>query len=228
MHQTPKDVFLSHASSDKENFVRPFARELREREISYWLDEGEVKWGDRLGEKLNEGMSQARYVVVFLSSDFLGNRWPEAELSAALGRENSDGMQVVLPILIADEEAIFARYPLLRGKYCLRWDLGVSSLVAHLERLLHSLGDFKLPSAKASESVREVPSHIFPLNGPQIVDLSCTLFGVILAVVHLLMSQSDGFHKTICVLGTLLLMAFCIFKSFGAASGRKEDQLSGR
>ena len=67
-----RDVFLSHASEDKEQFVHPLAKELEHRGITYGLDEAEIKWGDRITEKINDGLASARYVVVVLSKSFLG------------------------------------------------------------------------------------------------------------------------------------------------------------
>ena len=36
-----RDVFLSHVSVDKKQFIKPFVNALEEREISYWLDEND-------------------------------------------------------------------------------------------------------------------------------------------------------------------------------------------
>lgn len=85
-----KDVFLCHASEDKDLFVRPFAVELARPGISYWLDEAEVKWGGKITQSINQGLRGSR-VIVFLGSNFLGKNWPESELGAATSKENSDG-----------------------------------------------------------------------------------------------------------------------------------------
>ena len=37
------DVFISHASEDKEAFVRPLAERLRDAHIEVWYDEFRVK-----------------------------------------------------------------------------------------------------------------------------------------------------------------------------------------
>ena len=49
------DAFISHASEDKEDFVRPFAILLRERGLNIWYDEFELKIGDKLRRKIDEG-----------------------------------------------------------------------------------------------------------------------------------------------------------------------------
>ena len=131
-----RDVFLSHASVDKESYVRPFAEELSAKGISYWLDEAEIRWGDRITKKINEGLCSSRYVVVFLSQSFLGRNWPEIELESALNKENSLGQTIVLPLIIGEPAPILQRYPLLSGKLYLEWRESPAVIVTHLQHLL--------------------------------------------------------------------------------------------
>jgi histidyl-tRNA synthetase len=44
------DVFVSHASEDKDAIARPLAKELRSRGLRVWYDEFELKIGDSLSE----------------------------------------------------------------------------------------------------------------------------------------------------------------------------------
>jgi outer membrane protein assembly factor BamB len=97
--EAAKDVFLAHASEDKEAVVRPFYKECRLASISAWLDEAEIRWGDSLLEKIEEGLGKARFVVLFISKSFLEKPWPQKELDAALSL-NIDGKTVVLPLLL--------------------------------------------------------------------------------------------------------------------------------
>ena len=46
------DAFISHASEDKEKFVRPLAHKLTLMNIEVWYDEFTLKVGDSLSEKL--------------------------------------------------------------------------------------------------------------------------------------------------------------------------------
>src|SRR4051812_45767078 len=136
MSPTRRDVFLSHASEDKDEFVRPFAAELGRRGITYWLDEAEIAWGDRITQKIQNGLATSQYVIVFLSRNFLGKNWPESELGAAIGRENADGRTVVLPLILSDREPVLEQYPLLRDKSTLRWSGTIPTIVDALERVL--------------------------------------------------------------------------------------------
>lgn len=116
--------------------MRPFAAALASHGITYWLDEAEITWGDRITEKINEGLAKARYVVVFLTETFLRRHWPQTELGSALNLEASTGGVVVLPVMIAPTDAVLAQYPLLRDKHYLRWEDGVDSLVRTLRQKL--------------------------------------------------------------------------------------------
>src|SRR5207302_11279236 len=42
------DVFISHATEDKDDVVRPLAHALREHDVSVWYDEFELKVGESL------------------------------------------------------------------------------------------------------------------------------------------------------------------------------------
>jgi hypothetical protein len=131
-----KDVFLCHASSDKDTYVRPLSRELTARGVSFWLDEAEIVLGASITQKFNQGVGTSRYVLVFLSEAFLERNWPQAELSSALYREFSSGLVVVLPLMIADPEVVFQKYPLLRDKNYQEWSPGPAHIAERLRGLL--------------------------------------------------------------------------------------------
>lgn len=59
------DVFISHVSEDKDKIVRPLATALKERNISVWYDEFEMKIGDSLRRKIDKGSQIAGLVLSF-------------------------------------------------------------------------------------------------------------------------------------------------------------------
>jgi TIR domain-containing protein len=134
-----RDAFICHAGEDKQRVVRPLVETLTKGGITAWFDEAEVRWGDSLTAKVNEGLRISRFVVVVLSPAFIGKDWPERELNAALNIETSTGQVKVLPMLVgtASERAtILGRYPLLNDKAYLVWDgTGASALDAIRGRL---------------------------------------------------------------------------------------------
>jgi hypothetical protein len=91
------DVFISHASEDKEAVVRPLANALREGGLRVWYDEFELRIGDSLRRKIDLGLAKSRFGVVVLSRAFFGKGWPNYELDGMVTRAVS-GEQVLLPV----------------------------------------------------------------------------------------------------------------------------------
>ena len=91
------DVFISHASEDKDEVVRPLATVLRSEGLSVWFDEFELRIGDSLRRKIDTGLASSRFGVVILSRAFFGRGWPEYELDGLVTRAVS-GEQILLPI----------------------------------------------------------------------------------------------------------------------------------
>lgn len=91
------DVFISHASEDKDEVVRPLATVLQEAGLTVWYDEFELRIGDSLRRKIDRGLAKSRFGVVVLSKDFFGRGWPEYELDGLVTRAVS-GDQILLPI----------------------------------------------------------------------------------------------------------------------------------
>ena len=91
------DVFISHASEDKDEVVRPLANAIRESGMSVWYDEFELRIGDSLRRKIDMGLANSRFEVVVLSQSFFGRGWPKYELDGLVTRAVS-GEQILLPI----------------------------------------------------------------------------------------------------------------------------------
>ncbi len=91
------DVFISHASEDKENVVRPLANALKERGVAVWYDEFELKMGDSLRRKIDQGLSKSRFGIIVISKSFIKKGWTNYELDGLMTKAVS-GQQILLPI----------------------------------------------------------------------------------------------------------------------------------
>lgn len=91
------DVFISHASEDKEEVARPLAVALQAHGLEVWFDEFTLKFGDSLRRKIDEGLANSRVGLVVLSPTFLKKDWTNHELDGIVTRAVS-GEQVLLPI----------------------------------------------------------------------------------------------------------------------------------
>ncbi|MHB1536215.1 MAG: DUF1883 domain-containing protein [Acidimicrobiales bacterium] len=91
------DVFISHATEDKDAIVRPLATALQNLGLSVWFDEFELHIGDSLRRKIDAGISNSRFGIVVLSQAFFAKSWPQYELDGLVTMEVS-GKQVLLPL----------------------------------------------------------------------------------------------------------------------------------
>lgn len=91
------DVFISHASEDKDEVVRPLVYALQAEGLSVWYDEFEMRIGDSLRRKIDKGLANSRFGIVVLSKDFIKKGWTNYELDGIITKVVT-GEQVVLPI----------------------------------------------------------------------------------------------------------------------------------
>ncbi|MCB1805322.1 MAG: toll/interleukin-1 receptor domain-containing protein, partial [Candidatus Competibacteraceae bacterium] len=134
-----RDVFLCHASEDKAAVVRPLARAFAANTISCWLDEAEIKWGDSISDKVNQGLRDAHFAILVLSPATLQKHWQQREINAVLNLEAGSGEVRALPLLVGtnDEvQTIIAHYPLLNDKLYQRWQGDPAPIVEAMQQRL--------------------------------------------------------------------------------------------
>jgi hypothetical protein len=91
------DVFISHASPDKDAFARPLAQALHNLGLKVWYDEFSLELGDSISEQIDRGIASSRFGIVVLSPAFLDRKWPRHELRALANRNVEEDLRI-LPI----------------------------------------------------------------------------------------------------------------------------------
>lgn len=100
-------IFISYARSDAD--VAGEIREaLEQAGLRPWLDSVEIAPGDSFVTKINQGLSEASYVLVLLSARSIRSEWVTREWTAALV-----GRPVLVPVLLDDVEVPALLRPLL-------------------------------------------------------------------------------------------------------------------
>lgn len=113
------DAFISHATEDKDDLVRPLAGMLKEYGFRIWYDEFELEIGDSLRESIDQGLVNSRYGIVILSEKFLDKNWTKYELNSLVAKE-IEGEKVILPIWHnVTKEQILKYSPMLADKLAL-------------------------------------------------------------------------------------------------------------
>jgi hypothetical protein len=118
--------------------VEPLVSSLKKADITIWYDRAEIKWGDSITAKVNEGLSISRFVIVVLSEAFLNKNFPKRELFAVLNQEIYSNQTKVLPLFSDNKQKqkILENFPLLNDKLYLTWDnntdIIIEAILPHL------------------------------------------------------------------------------------------------
>ena len=109
------DVFISHASEDKADFVNPLVEKLQDAGISVWYDALELQWGKSLREQIDNGIKRSKFAMLVLSQNFFKKQWPKRELDGILAKETITG-NAPLPIWYnLTQEEVYEFSPTLSG-----------------------------------------------------------------------------------------------------------------
>lgn len=129
------DAFISHASEDKDEFVRPLANALQQAGHNIWYDEFSLTIGDSLRKSIDKGLANSRFGIVVLSPDFFAKQWTEYELNGLVAREIMGG-KVILPIWHkVSKDQVLRFSPTLADK------LALNTAMFTIEELASKLGE---------------------------------------------------------------------------------------
>jgi hypothetical protein len=114
------DVFLSHASEDKDEIARPLADELKALGVKVWFDELNIRVGQSIRREIEEGIREAPFGLVIISKHFMAKQWTQVELDALWGKKLAAADDSLLPVwhkVTYDEVQV--GLPLLAGLHAL-------------------------------------------------------------------------------------------------------------
>ena len=95
------DVFLSHSSKDKP-LVLAMAEKLRQAGLRVWFDDWEIKFGDSIPRKINEGLAQSRRVALCMSAHAFDAEWVGMEIQTILFNDPQNKKGRFIPIRLDD------------------------------------------------------------------------------------------------------------------------------
>lgn len=117
------DMFISHASEDKDDFVKPLANTLEERGSKIWYDDFQLSIGDSIPEEIDKGLSKSDYGVVVLSDAFFQKDWPQEELHSLIHKNVDSKRNIILPVWYdIGSEQVANNSPLLASRMAIRAD----------------------------------------------------------------------------------------------------------
>lgn len=125
------NVFISHRGCDAAD-AEKLADELRQAGHNVWLDLWQIRLGDSITGRMNEGLEGATDVVVCYSSAGVSTPWMSREWLSALARQLQGCSIRLIPVVLTggSPPAILAdiKYVDLAAD----WDSGIAELLGVL------------------------------------------------------------------------------------------------
>ena len=100
----PAKVFITHSHHDLE-FARRLRNDLAAHSLETWFDNESLKAGERLAERINQGLAWCDTYIPIITRASLASPWCSEEISAALALCNrpARGKQLrIIPVLAED------------------------------------------------------------------------------------------------------------------------------
>jgi len=129
------DAFVSYASEDKDDLVRPLVEALNKKGYSVWYAEFKLRIGDSLRRSIDKGLAHSKFGIVVLSPSFFAKNWTQYELDGLVAKEMTGG-KVILPIWHkVSKDEVMAYSPALADKFAL------NTAMYSIEELAKELGE---------------------------------------------------------------------------------------
>jgi hypothetical protein len=151
--KTMWDIFICHASEDKDAIARPLADALTRAGLKVWYDEFTLTLGDNLRRAIDRGLAGSKYGAVILSPDFFAKEWPQRELDGLTAREIDGEEKVILPIWHkVTREDIMRFSPTLADRLGISTDKGLDTVVREILRVVR-------PEVAYESTPGQMPRH---------------------------------------------------------------------
>ena len=92
-------TFISHSSKDKP-FVRKLKEDLNFNDIETWVDEDELKPGDKLYDTLILGLQSSSHFLIVLSNNIINSHWVDTEINEAISSLDKKIIKKIIPVVL--------------------------------------------------------------------------------------------------------------------------------
>lgn len=127
------DVFVSYAKEDSD-FAKNLVKALKAKNISVWYDGGELRLGDSILRRIEDGLEHSDFFLLLLSPEYFRKPWTQFERGVALGR---GGKGRILPVLLKH----FERKELVRIAPSIADTMGIEADKYSLEEVATMISD---------------------------------------------------------------------------------------
>jgi hypothetical protein len=122
-------AFICHRGTDVDK-ARLLASDLLSRGHKIWLDTWQIKIGDSVIRKMNEGLTHLKYLVLCYSDAGLTSGWMNAEWMSTLHRQLSGVDVKILPVRLTGGSPPAILADIKYADLVTDWPSGVDALSA--------------------------------------------------------------------------------------------------
>ncbi|QDV42484.1 translocation protein TolB [Stieleria neptunia] len=97
------DAFLSHSSNNKVA-VRDLANRLKSDGVRVWFDEWEIRPGDSIPAKIENGLEHSRVLVLCMSAEAFGSDWAQLESHTYRFKDPLNQSRRFIPVRLDDAD----------------------------------------------------------------------------------------------------------------------------
>lgn len=120
---------------------------LTERGLRVWVDESQIRLGDSLRQKIDQGLAGSNFGAVVLSPTFFSKPWTQAELGALFSRQVAES-RMLLPIWHeVSVDDVRRSSPLLADIRAIKTDQGIVKVAQELFNAVMRAGPRYRPGA---------------------------------------------------------------------------------
>jgi len=113
------DLFICHASADKDNIVRPFWKYLQAFGINTFFDEASIEYGESINQKVMHGLAKSQGSILMLTSTFYTRDFTKYEMGGIFYKKYNQGGYIYI-IYWDDKDLaeVSKRFPFVRDLKC--------------------------------------------------------------------------------------------------------------
>ncbi|QJD95480.1 toll/interleukin-1 receptor domain-containing protein [Mucilaginibacter robiniae] len=116
MENQPKRIFLSHKSADKP-LVRAYRDILKTLSFEPWMDEDDMKAGDKLHRSIAQGFKDSCAAIFFITGNYIDEKYLATEVDYAMTEHYDKGDRFRIIVLVIAEPGETTQVPQLLQQF---------------------------------------------------------------------------------------------------------------
>jgi TIR domain len=134
-----RDFFLSYAGEDRKAVAEPLAKALKQLGFDVWYAPWELKPGDSLRRRIDDGLATSRFGVVVSSKHFFRKGWTNYELDG-LVQQQIRGFTRIIPIWHQVDDSHVANFsPSLADKIAFNTKEGAAGIAKGIAQFVRDV-----------------------------------------------------------------------------------------